>query len=211
MSAHTVHYGPLTEGGYYHVYNRGNNGDNLFYTPENYRYFLILLDHHIGTYLDIFAYCLLPNHFHILIRVKEFDTLPEAARILRRGNSSLSSAEEIVSEAFRRFFIAYAQAIKKQENRTGSLFEKNFRRKRVESERYFSNLITYIHRNPQTHGICSDFREYPHSSYERILVPRQTKLQKHLVLEWFGGSEHYRAAHEKEHDYETIRHLSIEG
>lgn len=65
---------PLEKGCFYHIYNRGNNGDNIFYTPENYEYFLKRFDYYLSDYLEVYAYCLLPNHFHLLVRVKdEFD------------------------------------------------------------------------------------------------------------------------------------------
>ena len=75
------YYLPLYENGYYHIYNRGNNGENIFCKHENYLYFLKQYNHYLGDYLDTFAYCLLPNHFHLLVRVKEKEQFPQTDAI----------------------------------------------------------------------------------------------------------------------------------
>jgi putative transposase len=151
---------------------------------------------------------LLPNHFHLLVRVRNWHDLPQHKRLLQHGTKELTTSEAIVSELFRRFFSAYARAIKAQENRTGSLFQKNFKRKPVSSESYFVSLVAYIHRNPQKHGICNDFKEYPHSSYGRILLPAKSRLMKEDVLAWFGGLDTFRQFHE--YDEKLIDELIIE-
>ena len=67
---------PLHEGKFYHIYNRGNNRETLFYTEANYKYFLKKYDKYLSEYIDTYAYCLLPNHFHLLISVKELKDIP---------------------------------------------------------------------------------------------------------------------------------------
>ena len=69
MSKH-IHI-PLEENNYYHIYNRGHDGIDLFYQRRNYHYFLVKYDYYLSNYVDTYAYCLLPNHFHLLIRVKK--------------------------------------------------------------------------------------------------------------------------------------------
>ncbi|MFE3867826.1 transposase [Flavobacterium sp. LS2P90] len=70
---------------------------------------------------------------------------------------------------FSHFFNAYAQAINKRHNRTGSLFERTFERKLVSSQTYFQQLIFYIHNNPVHHGFVENMSLYPWSSYETII------------------------------------------
>ena len=209
-SARQEYFPPLLENQFYHIYNRGNNGDNIFFQLQNYRYFLEKYDSYLSDYLETYAYCLLPNHFHLLVRIKDFSELPESLREMKHGSKTYSLSEQIISEKFRRFFISYAKSIKVQETRTGSLFEKNFRRKHVDSDAYFTNLIAYIHRNPQTHGICAGYADYPYSSYGRILMPRPTKLMKTPVLDWFDGPDQYQKFHADRPDTKLINHLLIE-
>lgn len=83
-----------------------------------------------------------------------------------------------------------------------------FKRKEVTSEDYFSRLIFYIHFNPQHHGLLADFSEWPHSSYHTVLSTSKTALQRNEVLEWFGGSEAYKAFHQEiRNDFSSISEL----
>jgi REP element-mobilizing transposase RayT len=198
-------YIPLLENQYYHIYNRGNNRENIFCKEKNYNYFLKKYDYYLSEYTHTFAYCLLPNHFHLLVRVKPYLDFP-----LQTTPRKHLENEYRVSEQFRLLFMSYAKAINIQENRVGSLFQKNFKRKNVNNERYFSNLVYYIHANPQLHGICEDFREYVYSSYERILTDRPSKLFKDEVLKWFGSREAYIAFHRGGHNINEGRDFLIE-
>ncbi|MCW3125787.1 MAG: hypothetical protein JWO03_1445 [Bacteroidetes bacterium] len=195
----------LLENQYYHIFNRGNNKENVFIQAKNYSYFLKRYDYYLSEYIDTFAYCLLPNHFHLLIRVKPYSQFPLQTKTLKKLEN-----DEKVSEQFRLLFMSYAKSINIQEDRVGSLFQKNFRRKLVDNEKYFSHLVYYIHANPQLHGICEDFRVYEHSSYERILSDRSSKLFKEEVLKWFGSKEAYTAFHRERQEINETKDYFIE-
>ena len=62
---------------YYHIFNRGNNRENIFYSSENYRYFLKKYDHYLSDYLNTYCFCLLPNHFHFLVRIKSQERIAQ--------------------------------------------------------------------------------------------------------------------------------------
>jgi len=177
---------PLESESFYHIYNRGNNSEIIFREESNYLYFLILLKKYIVPVADIFAYCLLNNHFHLLIKVKEEE------KIIAR-----------VEKSFSNLFNAYAKAFNKRFGRTGKLFEERFKRKKVEDEYYLTELIYYIHSNPQKHGLLKDFRDYPHSSFNSILSNKSTSLRREEVIDWFGGLSFYEEYHEKKYDQLT--------
>lgn len=189
-------YPALMAGEFYHIYNRGNNRENIFFKEDNYLYFLKKYDYYLSDYLETYAYCLLPNHFHFLVRVKEADEIriPSLQGMVSVGKDEPIS--KIVSEQFRRFFISYSQAINKQEGRVGSLFQKNFKRKLITDDSYFTSVVHYVHANPQLHGICEDYMLYPHSSYGRILIEKPSKLNKQSILDWFGGRSEFIKFHE---------------
>lgn len=191
----TNYYLPLQPDTFYHVYNRGNNGDKLFYKEENYRYFLQKFGAYISGYADAYAYCLLSNHFHFLLKTKRVSEIAPELLTIPSGKKTLVTFSEIVSEGFRRFFMGYSKAIKKQEGRTGSLFEKNFKRKEIKTNQHLFRVINYIHRNAETHGLVTDFRIYPHSSYPSFLSVGQTKLKRDEVLELFGGRDEFIRFH----------------
>lgn len=78
-----------------------------------------------------------------------------------------------------------------------SLFQKNFKRPIVDNLNYFRNVVTYIHANPQLHSICPEYKDYPYSSYQSFLSTGNTKLKREDVLQCFGSTEQFVAAHEK--------------
>ena len=165
----------LRPGRYYHIFNRGNNGEDLFREERNYRYFLKKYAYHIEPVAQTFAYCLLENHFHLLVRVKA-------------GTAS---------QQFSNLFNGYTKSVNRAWGRTGNLFQRPFKRKAVASDEYFTRLVRYIHYNPQAHGFVEDFRTYPHSSYPALCEKRPTRLKRVLVMEWFGGRAHFRTAHDE--------------
>ncbi len=180
---------PLQPGGYYHIYNRGNNREDLFREERNYRYFLQLYIHHVYPIADTFAYCLLRNHFHLLVRIK---TAEEYKALIGSKTGEVSFKP---SQCFSNLFNAYSKAINKAYQRTGSLFEERFGRVQVTSDAYFMNLIFYIHFNPQKHKFVDDFREWPWSSYGALHASGDTKLKRAEVMSWFGGKGQFEVFH----------------
>jgi len=221
---------PLEPNQVYHIFNRGNNRQQIFFADKNYWFFLKRYAEYLQDYFDTFAYCLLPNHFHLMVRVKtsesivihldrDFKTIPthvlkkigiqEERSLVSFQAMQVSSAYEqldelqqhtficwVVSERIRRFLMSYAKAINIQENRTGSLLQKTFRRKRVADEGYFTQLIGYIHRNAIHHGLTDDFMKYPWSSYRTFLSTQPTKIRRAEVLRWFGGKQEFIKFHD---------------
>ena len=170
---------PLEPGHDYHIYNRGTNGETLFREGRNYRHFLRLWAKYVEPIGETYAYCLLTNHFHVLVHIRDQQIGPELNPSRHLSN----------------LFIAYAKAFNKAYGRTGSLFESPFKRKRVDSDRHFGALVVYIHRNPQKHGLVDDFLDWPYSSYGTILSSRATRIQRAAVLDWFGGRAGFVEAH----------------
>nr|WP_315424423.1 hypothetical protein [uncultured Pedobacter sp.] len=191
--AKTEHYyTKFEEGKFYHIYNRSIDRQPLFKSDANYRFFLNKFDQYLSNVLDVYAFCLLGNHFHLLIQVKE-----SLASIDPNGDFSV---HDIVSKQFRIFFQSYALAFNIQHKRIGTLFQTPFKRAEINDEFYLIRLIYYIHANPQTHKLVADFREWKWSSYKRILLETDTKLKKQEVLDWFGGKAEYLKFHSDIHE-----------
>ncbi len=183
---------PLLYDTYYHIYNRGTNRENIFREERNYTYFLKLYIQHIEPVTDTFAYCLLRNHFHVLVRIKSEEEI-QADQTLRVSKKPLGSISP--SQKFSDLFNAYAKAINRAYGRTGSLFQHPFGRVSVTSDRQFWNVIAYIHQNPRKHKFVDDFRDWKWSSYQALLSEQPTRLKRAAVLEWFGGSQRYMELH----------------
>ncbi|SDL42227.1 hypothetical protein SAMN04488034_10449 [Salinimicrobium catena] len=186
----------LAPGNYYHIYNRGNNGSTIFFEKENYSYFLRLYDKYIQPVSHTYAWCLLKNHFHFLLYLKEKEEI-------NLSDLSYSTKKQVTkadpSRQFSHFFNAYTQAINKKYGRTGSLLEKPFERKRIDSEDYLRKLIFYIHNNPVHHGLTTNMESYPWSSYTSLLSSQPTTLKRDEVISWFDSAENFRAFHKKEY------------
>ncbi|HLP64762.1 hypothetical protein [Flavobacterium sp.] len=198
---------PLEFGQYYHIYNRGNNGNDLFFEPDNYTYFLRLYAKYIVPIAETYAWCLLKNHFHILVRIKDKN------EIITSDLTYNTTDRPKTIEPYRQFshlFNAYTQAINKRHRRTGSLFERKFERKQVTSEQYLKQLIFYIHNNPVHHGFASKIELYTWSSYETILSNRPTRLNREDVLEVFGGTENFTLYHNEPQNWNDIEELIID-
>jgi REP element-mobilizing transposase RayT len=193
----------------YHIWNRGVNRCSIFLEEENYRYFLRQYAKHIEPVAETYAYCLLPNHFHFLIR-----TFSEEEQLARAKSSEVSETSELSlteplepSQAFANFLNGYVRAFNRRHERTGGLFEGRLGRKPITSDRHYSHLVVYIHRNPQAHGLIDDFREWPFSSYSAIRSNNLTRIQRAAVLDWFGNRDAFAAAHSIEPDERLIAHL----
>jgi hypothetical protein len=216
----------LESGKYYHIYNRGINGTNLFFEERNYLYFLQKYSFYMSDILDTYAYCLLGNHFHLLVRVKELTSFEINEGLTNfkssedltgfknlsglKVNKGLHSPDRLVSKKFSDLFNSYTKSINKSQSRTGGLFETPFKRKLVNSETYFTQLIWYIHFNPQKHGFVNDFKDYPYSSYQGHINNKSTKLTKQQEMEWFGSENEYEKFHRSIHSEENFNHLTIE-
>lgn len=96
------------------------------------------------------------------------------------------------------FFNSYSLSINKQEERTGSLFERPFKRLEVDSEVYFRSMIIYIHQNPLRHGFVDSITDYPFSSYQHYLNEDESFLNKEKTLSLFGGIENFKVAHQQQ-------------
>jgi len=158
---------PLESSYYYHLYNRGNNKENIFIEDANYLYFLKLVKKYILPIADIYSYCLLPNHFHFILRIKENSDLP----------LDFVNGKKKLHQPFSNLFNAYTKAINKKYNRTGSLFQKHPKRILIKDEVYLRNLIIYVNTNPSHHAIA-DSSIYKFSSYQALISNKQTNIAK---------------------------------
>ena len=196
---------PLEYGVSYHIYNRGNNGETIFPEERNYMYFMLLYGKYIEPIADTFAYCLLGNHFHFLIRIKDETYLPGLGQELRSFEER--SSYQLLGQQFATFFGTYTKAFNKSYKRSGSLFEKNFKRKPVTNDTYFTMLITYIHQNPQKHGLIDDYRDWPYSSYPALISRKTTRLTRGEVMSWFDNLDEFLRFHNDMADFRAIAAL----
>lgn len=184
----------------YHIWTHANGSENLFREEDNYRYFLEKYGEYIHPVAETFAYCLMPNHLHLMIRVKLQESVLEYARI-KKGDPTLQGFETLggfsnyISQQFSHLFNSYTQAYNNRYDRKGSLFMSNFERSLVDSNEYFAHLIAYIHNNAVHHGFVEDLNNWPHSSWHTYFSEKKTKINKTEGLAMFGGAEAFKEVH----------------
>lgn len=197
---------PIEPGKFYHIYNRGVNGEVIFRTNRNYDFFLKKVFDNLTSVSDIYAYCLLPNHFHLLVKIKSETKLESLVKVsnLDKAERGLHSPQNIFSKQFSKIFNSYSQAFNKENNRHGALIESPFKRKEIDSEEYLRKVIIYIHRNPQNHEINDDFRAYNYSSYNITLNETSTFIKRSEVVALFDDLENFIISHHKTIDLEEF-------
>lgn len=145
------------QGHYYHIYNRGAGRAPIFFNPGNYLYLLSLMKRYAPRYrVAVIAYCLMPNHYHFLLR--------------QDGTKVLSAFMGVL-------FNAYVQAVNLQQGRSGTLFQGRFRHVLVDREEYLVYLCRYIHRNPVKAKLVARLEDWPYSNYLEWIGQRNGSLK----------------------------------
>lgn len=178
-------------GHYYHLFNRGNNRGRIFFDENDYAFFLRRVSRYLSPVVDVVAYCLMPTHYHILIRVRPVErSTPEDGG--QGEGLQKSEAHESVSGAVQRLTISYTRCINKNYRRVGALFQGHYRFKLIDDRGYLQYLSRYIHRNPVEAGLVSRCADWPWSSYlEYVQLREGTLPHPAVIMEEFTSSEAY--------------------
>lgn len=170
------------EDGIYHIYNRGVEKRIIFVDVHDYKTFLYLLKTYLlpsgtdpegrvspsrekrnfHTRINLLCYCLMPNHFHILLKQKNKDDISEFMKCLATN---------------------YSMYFNKKYNRIGSLFQGRYKASLIQEDNHLLHVSRYIHLNPGK----NKYKKYPFSSYLDYVNLRNTKwIQKNLILDYFS-------------------------
>ena len=179
----------LLPGYYYHVFNRAVGSDKFFHCEADYARFIGNWIHHVAPLTYTLAYCLIPNHFHFLVRMRSDDEICNALKIKQYDYKK-------VARKFANCFSSYAMATNYRIKRRGKLFMLPYKRKFVDSDSYFNQLIFYITCNALNHGLVDRVSDWKHSSYHDTLSKEPTWIHREAVLDWFGGREAFKSYHE---------------
>lgn len=172
----------FVEGGVYHVYNRGVNKDSIFWHTDDYKFFIFLLQRYLTSNkfkdlsikdysecIQLYAMCLMPNHFHLLLEQKEADSMTKFMHSL---------------------LVSYTSKINKVYHRAGHIFQGRYKARLMESDADFINTACYIHKNPNE--LDENIFTYPYSSL--FSYAQNSKKSRHSfltipkLLSYFGGS-----------------------
>jgi REP element-mobilizing transposase RayT len=215
---------PLTPDTCYHIFNHANGFENVFREAENYRYFLEKYQLYIQPIAETYAYCLMPNHFHLVVRIRKRNVIENLINSSRSNstpsnstfsNSTFSNStfskvsnfgkgnivirdsdiEKYLSKQFANLFSCYTQSFNKVYKRKGSLFIKNFKREAISDKQHFLNAVVYTHRNPIHHGFRNQYNEWEFSSYSEILPGKSELINTDKLFKTFGGNDQFIQLH----------------
>ncbi|MCP4123254.1 MAG: hypothetical protein GY751_15985 [Bacteroidetes bacterium] len=179
----------LLPGNYYHIFNRAIGEELLYRDNSDYQCFLNRWKKFTQNFTEVYAYCLMPNHFHFLIHIKD-----------NAFNKAVPDGKDDVvckhiSKQFSNLFNSYARSYNFKYARKGKVFMLPFKRKTVKRIRDFKKVVLYIHKNPAHHGYTLDPLQWEFMSYREILNDKSEWIKTNSVLQWFGGTSNYKEAH----------------
>jgi putative transposase len=190
-----MHFEP---GGIYHIYNQGNNRQKIFYNRGNYLFFLKKIRDHVQPYGNILAWCLMPNHFHLMVEVEHL--IIPGATSSRTPNNNIVPLEPItLNQSIGILLASYTRAISIQENTTGSLFRQKtkaiclneiqgvssnwftsfgvtYLNVEIPQYQYLQTCFSYIHANPVKSGLVEKYEDWEFSSYADLKSLRNGNL-----------------------------------
>lgn len=189
---------PLHPGGLYHILNRANGDEKLFKEEQNYFYFLTKYRHHISPIAQTLAWCLLPNHYHFLVRIKPIETITERFELKKKKKPEADKPlSEFVMQQFSNWQNSYAKALNKVYNRRGSLFMDYIRRVEINKDFQLGNTVFYIHKNPAHHGFAKKIGDWPWTSYKEYISQQFNLVDSKEVIEYFGTLENFIEFHQQ--------------
>lgn len=163
----------FAQGQYYHIYNRGVDGRNIFNEDENYLYLLRLVKKYAQKLnIAIIAYCLMPNHYHFLVR-----------------QDSQASAGLFTQ----RVFNTYVKAFNKKYDRRGTLFESRYKAIHIDKSEYLLHVCRYIHANPVKAHLVSHLEDWLYSNFLEWIGNRSGLLVDHqFIRQQFSDRDEYK-------------------
>jgi putative transposase len=184
---------PLVEGQYYHLYNRGVNRQPIFFCEPNRVFFIRQVQKYfLPGLVEILAYCLMPTHYHFLVRLH---------------------TDDFAKKVMQPFGVSYTKAINEQQNRVGPLFQGPFQTAWVDSSAYLVQLSRYIHLNPVQANLVQKPADWMYSSYRDYIGLRKGTLpHKEMVMGFFSSAEGYQEFVEagERGDTKDIEHLLLD-
>jgi len=160
------------EENYYHIYNRGCNRENIFRSDENYLFLILKLkEYSVELNVSVIAYCLMPNHYHFLVK--------------QNGNIKAGLLPQNI-------FNGYTKAFNKLFGRSGTLFEGPYKSIHVDKTEYVVHLCRYIHRNPFDAKIVTNIEDWKFSNYLECVGKRKGVIfEQEFIKNHFGSFEGY--------------------
>ena len=189
------HYIPLYPGKEYHLLSKANGTEKIFRQPTDYLTFQARLADFILPIAEINSYTLLPNHFHLIVAIREEEAIKKHYKEKKGKKFTRTNAPDFIMERFANLLNSYCKSFNWKYNRLGSLFIDYLRRTEITTEEEFRSASIYIHHNACLHQFNPSLESWPWSSYTEIISGRND-LVNAQILQRFGGIEHFIRSHQ---------------
>lgn len=206
----------LEKGQIYHLYNQGNNQERIFFQKGNFYYFLKKIENHICPFADVLAWCLMPNHFHLIIALQNLETSSSEITCQKlTANEEVSAISNLkppsqyqLNNSIATMLRSYTRAINIQQERTGSLFradtkaiwlgsidgEKLKYQNRIKvggvdlylEDSYLQTCFQYIHNNPVKATLAKQITDWEFSSALDISGIRKESIINKRLIDELG-------------------------
>ncbi|MDQ1098753.1 MULTISPECIES: transposase [Chryseobacterium] len=177
----------------YHIFSHVNGKELIFREETNYQFFLKKLMQYILPIADIYAYCLMANHFHLLVRFKAVEGVP------------IEDEHAYLMKHFGNFLNSYAKAFNKMYERKGALFLNAIKRRKITDEKYLLKVLHYIHNNPVNHGFVTEVALWKYSSYMAYVnSEKESKLNRNEILQYFDSVHIFENYHQSNVEYDFL-------
>jgi len=192
---------PLLPGRYFHIYTQSVGDENFFEVHKDYAHFILKMRDYILPVTDMIAYCMEPDQFHFIVRVKEKEIVDEYLKIKlghERFNHLMSREdfyEKQLSRIYSNLFSAYALYYNLKYGRKGTLFKRAFMREPLDNNDYLQTVISHIHLNPVGRSFVIGPGEWRYSSYDSIANKKSSLVNVNEVIELFGGMDNFLFYH----------------
>jgi putative transposase len=205
----TQYHQPLVPGSIYHLFSRAVGNEKLFLCTDNYLFFLKKLKQHTSAVCQFYCYALLPNHFHLLVRINDEEDVVRHFEAIKKVVYRPLEHDvcDFIMERFSNFLNSYTKAFNKTYKRKGSLFMDYMKRSVVNETSDFTAYVWYIHKNAVHHQITKSVGEWQFDSYHSILSDAPTILLRDEVIEWFGNEKEFIRFHQQHVHSKIIQDL----
>lgn len=196
----------LHPGSYYHVYAHAVGSDNAFRHHDDFIRFITTMPYYVHFLCDVYAYCLMPNHVHLVVRIchrhemlsrLDLDNKERISYVIKTNTCTDEELARFASVSMGRLFSSHALYMNRKYGRMGNLFMSNFKRKAILTDDYFRNVIRYVHANPVNHGFASDLNQWMYSSYFNYRSNGHSMSPQHPAMALFGGYRSFIRFHQE--------------
>ncbi|GAB2836479.1 transposase [Ferruginibacter profundus] len=204
---------PFVAGNHYHLVFKSIDGVLLFRDENDHTIFLERFQKFTAIAFYNWAYCLLNNHVHFIVKVKPLENIVIAISKTDQTKQTVAMKEllavqdkpetldAMIERQVNSFMVSYANYTKNKYHHKGGLFQKPFKRIAIDSDAHLQMAIIYVHANVAKHKVFDNYKKYVHSSYTAIITNNNFYCASASVVQFFGGVEKFILLHEEQINY----------